>query len=163
MKKLVILLMVAGLFASLAFSAEDGDNTVKKNEKQNAVPVRKGEPARPERSSLAGRPERGSVNREERYQQMLARRAEIHKQAIGELEEIKKIAQEENATRTVEAIQKMIDKKNAEYKKGIEEFTRMQKERADQIRQRTGQPDLTPSEKKVEKAKDTADQEEPVK
>jgi gas vesicle protein len=160
MKKLVTFLMVAGLFAGLAFSGEDGDKEVKKSEKQDAAPVEKGELKRPERSSLAGRPERGSVNREDRYQQMLSRRAEIHKQAIDELEEIKKIAQEENATRTVEALQKMIDKKNAEYKKDIEEFTRTQQKRADQIRQRTGNPGLTPSEKKV---KEAATQEEPVK
>lgn len=163
MKKLVTLLMVAALFAGLAFSGEEGDKEVKKSEKQNAAPPGKGELKRPERSSLAGRPGRGSVNPQERYQQMLSRRAEIHKQAIDELEEIKKIAQEEGATRTVEALQKMIDKKNAEYKKGIEEFTRMQRQRADQIQQRTGKPDSAAPGKKVEKTKEAATQEEPIK
>jgi len=163
MKKLVTLLMVASLFAGLAFSGEEGDKEVKKSEKQNAAPVIKGESGRPGRPSLAGRPGRGSVNPQERYQQMLSRRAEIHKQAIDEIEEIKKIAQEEGATRTVEALQKMIDEKNAEYKKGIEEFTRMQRQRADQIQQRTGKPDLTAPEKKVEKTKEAATPEEPIK
>ncbi|MDH4203151.1 MAG: hypothetical protein OEV87_09680 [Phycisphaerae bacterium] len=162
MKKLVTLLMVAGLLIGLAIATEEGDKEAKKSEKQNPAPVIKGESGRPGRQSLAGRPGRGSVNRQERYQQMLSQRAEIHKQAIDELEEIKKIAQEEGATRTVEAIQKMIDKKNTAYKEGIEKFTRMQRERAEQIRQRTSEPELTPSEKKAEKTKGAAVQEEPV-
>ena len=40
-----------------------------------------------------------------------------HQQIIRELEEIKKVAQEENAVKTAEAIQNLIDKKNAEYKR----------------------------------------------
>jgi len=122
------------------------------------VPAEKGELKSPVRSPIAGRPVRGPVDPQQRYQQMLSKRAEIHKQGIDELEEIKKIAQEEGAARTVEAIQKMIDKKNAEYKKSIQGFTRMQRERADQIRQRTGKPVLN-----VEKAKEAASQKEPVK
>ena len=163
MKKLVTLLMVAGLLIGLAIATEEGEQEVKESVKQNPAPVIKGEMKRPGSQSLAGRPGRGSVNPQERYQQMLSRRAEIHKQAIDELEEIKKIAEEEGATRTVEAIQKMIEKKNTVYKEGIEKFTRMQRERAEQIRQRTGKPKLTPSEKKVEKTKGAAVQEKPVK
>ena len=158
MKKSVTLLMVAGLFVGLTFSGEDSDKEVRKSEKQIAAPVEKGALIRPERPSLAGRPVRGPVDMQQRYQQMLTQRAEIHKQAIDELEEIKKIAQEEGATRTVEALQKMIDNKNAEHKKSIQNFTRMQRERADQIRQRTGKPVLN-----VEKGKEAASQKEPVK
>jgi len=98
-----------------------------------------------------------ALDPQERQRQMLASRADIHKKAIDELEEIKKIAQEEGAVRTVEAVQKMIDKKNDEYKKGIEAFTRMQRERAEQIRQRTSDPDLKP-----EKTKEAASPREPV-
>jgi hypothetical protein len=136
MKKLAILLMVAGLFSGRAFSGEDGTKEAKKTEKQNVGSVEKGEIKRPDRSSLPSRSGRGSVDPQQRFQEMLSRQAEIHKKEIDELVEIKKIAEEENATRTAEAIQKVIDKKDAEYKKKIEQATLQQKKRAEQIRER---------------------------
>jgi len=156
MKKLVALLMVVGLFVGMAIAAEDGEQEVKKVKKQDIVPSRRDTQARPGMPVVMGR-NTVALDPQERQRQMLASRADIHKKAIDELEEIKKIAQEEGAVRTVEAVQKMIDKKNDEYKKGIEAFTRMQRERAEQIRQRTSDPDLKP-----EKTKEAASPREPV-
>ena len=136
MKKIGILLMIVGVFAGLAFCGEEDVKEAKKSDKQTVAPVRKGEMKRPDSSFRPGRTERGSIDPQDRFQQMLSRRAEIHKKEIDELVEIKKIAEEENATRTAEAIQKVIDKKDAEYKKEIEQFVRQQKERAEQIRER---------------------------
>ena len=59
-----------------------------------------------------------------------------HKQAVAELEAIKKIAEEEDATRTTEALQKMIDKKNADFKQSMERFESQRSERLKQLQQR---------------------------
>jgi hypothetical protein len=162
MKKLVALLMVAGLFIGLAIAAEDGAQETRKIKKQDTVPSRRDTQARPGMPAVTARDRAAGLDSQERQRQMLASRAEIHKQAIDELEAFKMIAQEEGAVRTAEAIQKMIDKKNEEYQKSIEAFTRKQRERAEQIRQRTRQPNVTPSEKKVEEAKEAVSPTEPA-
>ena len=77
--------------------------------------------------------------RRQGYQQMLARRAEVQAAAIAELVAIKKIAQEENAERTVEAIQALIDKKNTEYQERVKKQEAQRRERAEQMQQRTQQ------------------------
>ncbi len=81
-----------------------------------------------------------SMDRQQAYQEMLAKRVDSHKQALAELEGIKKIAEEENATRTVEALQKMIDKKDAEFKQKMEQFERQRRERSKRVQQRTKKP-----------------------
>lgn len=81
-------------------------------------------------------------NRQQAYQEMLEKRGAAHKKAVAELEAIKKIAEEEDATRTVEALQKMIDKKNAEFKQRMEQFESQRRERSKQLQQRTaGRPE----------------------
>jgi hypothetical protein len=160
MKKLAVLLMVVGLFSGAALSAEENATEAKKVEKKDVTPAKGDNVLRSGRSSTARVPGQGPVDRQDRYRQMLARRGEIHQQAIDELLEIKKIAEEEGATRTVEAIQKIIDKKNAEYKEGVEQFTRQQRERAEQIRQRGEKSGV--KEPVMEKAKEAASQREPV-
>jgi len=79
-------------------------------------------------------------NHRQAYQEMLAKRRANHKQALAELEEIKKIAKEEGATRTAEAIQKMIDKKDAEFKQKMEQFEQQRRERSKRVQQRTEKP-----------------------
>lgn len=80
-------------------------------------------------------------NRQQAYQKMLEKRGAAHKKAVTELEAIKKIAEEEDAPRTVEALQKMIDKKNAEFKQKMEQFEGQRRERSKQLQQRTaGRP-----------------------
>lgn len=78
-----------------------------------------------------------AADRELMYQDAVARRMAEHKAQITELEEIKKIAQEENASRTIEAIQKLIDKKDSQFKQSLEQFERQRRARMEQIQQRT--------------------------
>ena len=78
-------------------------------------------------------------NREQAYKEMLGKRMASHKNAITELEAIKKIAAEENAPRTVEAIGKMIDKKTAEFKQSMERFESQRRERSKRMQQRTAE------------------------
>lgn len=88
------------------------------------------------------------VDRSEMYQQMLERRFKIHKAEIDELEAIKKIAEEEGATRTVEAIEALIEKKSAEYKKSAAKFELQRRQHAEQIQKR--QSEGPKKEKKAE-------------
>ncbi|HOK97128.1 MAG TPA: hypothetical protein PKW71_13500, partial [Anaerohalosphaeraceae bacterium] len=70
-------------------------------------------------------------------QDATARRMAEHRAQIAELEEIKKVAQEENASRTVEAIQKLIEKKDSQFKQSLEQFERQRRARLEQIQERT--------------------------
>jgi hypothetical protein len=70
---------------------------------------------------------------------MIARRNEQHRKEMAEFEAIKKIAEEEGAKRTVEALQKLIDKKNEEFIKSVEQMEKFRKNRQDQIRTRSGE------------------------
>ncbi|MEN8126518.1 MAG: hypothetical protein ABFR90_01805 [Planctomycetota bacterium] len=148
MKKIIPLLIIAVLVVGLTFAAEEGEKQTKGIKKEGAAPAQKYPDARRGRpSSLEGR-RRSPAGRQEMYRQMLSRREEVHKQAIAELEAIKKIAEEEGATRTVEAIQALIDKKDNEYKEKKEKFESQQRERAEQVRQRTGKQGGAAPEKK---------------
>jgi hypothetical protein len=103
----------------------------------------------------------GITNRNQMYQEAMARRMTEHQAAMAELEAIKKIAEEENAARTVEAIQKLIDEKNARFKQSLEQVERQRRERLEQIQQRTPTPkardvqkeQTDTSEKKADPAK----------
>ena len=141
MKKLITLLLVTGLIAGLAFAAEDGEKQTNRIKKDEVVPAKKGSETRPGRPTAMDRYRQSSTDRQERYRQAMNQRAERHRQEVAEIEAIKKIAEEEGATRTVQAIQKMIDKKNAAYKEGIERYNRMRQGHSEQIRQRTGRPE----------------------
>ena len=85
-------------------------------------------PQRPQRPGPAGRGpvaepgQRGrgpadrapaqTVDREEMYEQLVNRRQQAHQAEIDKLEAILKIAKEEKAVETAEAIQRLIDEKN---------------------------------------------------
>lgn len=90
-----------------------------------------------QRTAPAGRMD--AAGREQMRTQAIARQTEAHRAQIQELLDIKKIAEEENATRTAEAIQKLIDKKNAEYQKNIEQVERLRRERAARLQRRSEQ------------------------
>lgn len=85
------------------------------------------------RRSTAAARERMTGGREQMYQQRLAQQADAHAAEIKELMDIKKIAEEENATKTAEAIQALIDKKNNAYKQQVEQVERARRERAERL------------------------------
>ncbi len=85
-----------------------------------------------------------AAGREEMYRQRMAQQTETHRAGIKELLDIKKIAEEENATRTVEAIQNLIDKKNAEFRKNVEQVERARRERSQRLQERTARAPSRP-------------------
>ncbi|MBM4104047.1 MAG: hypothetical protein FJ263_08345 [Planctomycetes bacterium] len=101
----------------------------------------------------------GPGGMQQAYEEFTKKREEEHKKAVAELEEIRKIAESEKATKTVEALQKMIDKKNADFKKATEEsenkraemqqrMDQLQKERAAKNAQNPAvKPEGEPKEK----------------
>jgi hypothetical protein len=59
-----------------------------------------------------------------------------HQETIAELTAILKLAQEENAVKTAEAVQKLIDKQNAEYKQNLSRLQQRQAELQRRLEQR---------------------------
>lgn len=104
-----LLLMVM----AVAWGAETATKT--ENSATETTQVRQ----RPARPAAA----RTGMDREAMYKEMVNRRMEVHQESLGELKAIKKIAEEENAPKTAEAIQKLIDKKDGEFKQELERLT----------------------------------------
>ena len=127
MKKLTWICVLACLAAGLVFAAEDAANTT--------------EPARGEANQqmtervAVPRTLNRAATRDQMYQQRLSRQSELHQAEVGKLTAILKIAEEENATRTAEAIQKLIDQKNAEYKETLASLSAQRGQRTGQVRQ----------------------------
>ncbi len=92
--------------------------------------------ARRERLTSRGGRGQSPTARDQMYREMLAKQGEKHREALKELEDIKKIAEEEGATKTAEAIQALIDKKDADYKQNIEKAEKARAERAERVEQR---------------------------
>ena len=164
MKKVIALMMVAGILTGVAFSTEESEKEVKRIKKDDVAPFQKNLQQRPVKPDSSERRKRPARTPEERLQLMLSRQTEVHekemgglKKAIDELKAIKKIAEEEGATRTVEALQKMIDVKNAEYKTKTEQFSRQQKERIEQNRQRSRESVQKRPEKRPVPVKEESD------
>ena len=87
----------------------------------------------------SSRPMPGSENASrgdvmQRFDQQIAQRRKEHENAIRELEGIKKVALEEKATKTVALVQKLIDKKNAEFQKVADQI----KQYRDRLKERMG-------------------------
>ena len=108
---------------------------------------------------------RMTESREQMYREHMAKQAEIHRAEIKELLDIKAIAEEENATKTAEAIQALIDKKNAVYQKNIEQVERARRERSEQLQKRMQQieeqqqkPDSAGSKKPDEAVEEAPDE-----
>ncbi len=79
---------------------------------------------------------RSGQSREQMIKDMQSRRNKVHQAALQELKDIKKLAEEEGATKTAEAIQKLIDKKDAEYKQEIQRFEQIRRQRAEMVQKR---------------------------
>ena len=143
MKKVLIgMMIVAGLgFAAIVWAAEEGQAAkqpaaaAEGQRGPRQMPMRPGMPSR-EQMRGAGPNLQGPAGMQQGFENMIKQRQEDHKKAIDELEEIKRIAESEKATKTVEALQKMIDNKNAEFKKMVDEIEKRQKERMEMIQKR---------------------------
>lgn len=102
----------------------------------------------------------GPGGMQQAYEEFTKKREDEHKKAIAELEEIRKIAESEKATKTVAALQKMIDFKNAEFKKSVEEAEKKRAEMQQRMEQRQKEmaaknaqnPPVKPEDKPKEKA-----------
>jgi hypothetical protein len=119
-------------------------------------------PGLPMREQMRGRGPAmpGPGGMQQAYEEFTKKREEEHKKAIAELEEIRKIAESEKATKTVAALQKMIDNKNAEFKKNMEEAEKKRAEMQQRMEQRQQEmaaknaqnPPVKPEDKPKEKA-----------
>ncbi|MHC4782812.1 MAG: hypothetical protein ACYTE0_07130 [Planctomycetota bacterium] len=150
MKKAIGLVLVVCCVSTLVMAETSGDKEADRKDADPAVSRQ-----RPEGAPRVSPGRRGDPrSRQQAYQEMLEKRGAAHKKAIAELEAIKKIAEDEDAKRTVEALQKMIDKKSAEFKQRMEQFESQRRERSKQLQQRTnGRPQRNrPAEKAEEKS-----------
>ena len=133
-KKTIGLMLAVCLISAVVLAEASGDKKADPKGPDTSVSRQRPEGAPPVSPRRRGDPR----NRQQAYQEMLEKRGAIHKEAVAELEAIKKIAEEEGAKRTVEALQMMIDKKNAEFKQRMEQFETQRRERSKQLEQRTG-------------------------
>ena len=126
-KKWTGLMLAVLLGTGVVFAEAQQGNTSKdaqmRERLQRVAPGRSGDPAA----------------REQMFRDRMAQQAEKHSAEIKQLMDIKKLAEEEKATKTAEAIQKLIDGKNAVYQKNIEQVERARRERAARLQQRTQQ------------------------
>jgi hypothetical protein len=144
MKKVIIGVMVVVMLTCAVVWAAD--------QATQQAPVKS--PAAQMRGRGPGMPGPGGM--QQAYDEMVKKREAEHQKGIAELEEIKKIAASEKATKTVEALQKMIDKRNADFKKSVEEAEKKRAEMQERIKQHQQQmatqnaetqPAKTPAEK----------------
>ncbi|MHC5122750.1 MAG: hypothetical protein ACYSOR_00940 [Planctomycetota bacterium] len=133
-KKTIGFMLAVCLISAVVMAQASGDKKADPKGADASVSRQRPEGAPPVSPRRRGDPR----NRQQAYQEMLEKRGAIHKEAVAELEAIKKIAEEEGAKRTVEALQMMIDKKNAEFKQRMEQFETQRRERSKQLEQRTG-------------------------
>ena len=150
-KKIIELVLAVCLISTLAMAESSTENEVEQKRRGVGVPVSR---QRQEDAPRVSPGRRGApMDRRQAYQEMRAKRMDGHKQALAELEGIKKIAEEEGATRTAEAIQKMIDRKDAEFKQKAEQFERQRRERSKRVQQRTAERSVRkkPAEKTEQK------------
>lgn len=168
-RNLIWFLPVTFLICGLWLQAEEQQA----EPKSQAIPARRprmGQPARPRaRVSMT------DPNTQDRYpsrtgrlamQEPSGRQAESpflmqeknHQELIGQLTEIKKMAEEEGASKTAQAIQQLIDKRNEEFKKNAEAIQKRQLEMQQRIQERMnrrGRP-TGPAAENVEKTMEQA-------
>lgn len=77
-----------------------------------------------------------SMSPEERYRGQMLSQQQQHEALMKELTEIKKIAEEEGAEKTVEAIQKLIDKRTGEYQQSVQAMQKRRLEMQKRIEER---------------------------
>lgn len=107
MKKMGLMIIAVSLSLSVAaLAAEKSTNTQTPSQSQTA-PAAKGKG-------------RGMAQTPKMLADEIAKLKQEHQAVINELEEIKKLAAEEKATKTAAAVDKLITKKNQEFQKKIE-------------------------------------------
>lgn len=126
----LILMLVVGAGIVFAEAAKADKPEVKVNEQVQQEAQR-----RPPALNPIGR---GAAmpDRQQMYRERIAKLTEAHKASLKELEDIKKIAEEEGATKTAEAIQALIDKKDAEFKEKMQQSEQRRREGALQIQEK---------------------------
>lgn len=134
MKKLIgfwsmlVLFLVVGLWVYAAEPESASGNEKDVSAQTAADLVKAGQKTAATESSLrekspAGRIRRGaSASPENAFEARISSRIKVHLELIGELTEIKKIAEEEGAEKTTKAIQDLIDKRNQEHQKSMQEL-----------------------------------------
>lgn len=125
MKKLAALILVVGFVISgfVFAEAEEEQSRETPQVRQNGS-----------RTSPVGRVGmRG--DRKQMMREWMEKQRTEHEAALKELKDIKKIAEEEEAVKTAEAIQKLIDKKDAEFKKKIEQMQLARQAREKKMRE----------------------------
>ena len=145
-KKLAGLILALFVISGFVFAEAE---KVKKAEKMEKTEAQQLDPKTRSMPRRGSRPDRSQMLRERMEKQM-----KVHKAALKELEDIKKIAEEEGATKTAEALQKLIDKKDAQFKKNLQKFEKARKERALKLQERTkkDKPEIEKPAKKVKEA-----------
>ncbi len=140
MKKAMItamLVAIMGLSASL-WAEDDASQT--SGDGQQQVKPEKPRSAQMRERGMMGRGGRDPNAMQQMVQDGIERRKQEHQAVMKELEAIKKIAESENATKTAEAIQKMIDAKDAAFKKQVAEVEKRRAEMMERRNQRTQEP-----------------------
>jgi hypothetical protein len=134
MKKAMITGMLVAIMAlSASLWAADDASQAKSGDEQKQVMPEKPRSAQMRERGMMGRGGRDPNAMQQMVQDGIERRKQEHQATIKELEEIKKIAESEKATKTAEAIQKMIDAKDAAFKKQVAE---VEKRRAEMMEKR---------------------------
>ena len=139
-KKLAGLILVLFVIGGFVFAEAE------KAQKQEKPDVERLDP----RTRSMGHP-RSRADRSQMYRERMEKQMEMHKAALKELEDIKKLAEEEGATKTAAALQKLIDKKDARFKKNLQQFEKARRERALKLQEKT-KKDKPEMEKPVKKA-----------
>ena len=144
-KKLTGLILAIFVTSGFVF-AKTQKVEAQKEETQKTPQVQRRDPRANPVSRTGSRADRSQMMRERMQKQM-----EMHQAALKELEDIKKIAEEEGATKTAKALQKLIDKKDTAFKERLQQFEKARRERALRLQEKTkkGKPE---TEKPVKKA-----------
>jgi vacuolar-type H+-ATPase subunit I/STV1 len=142
MKKVIAGLMIMAMVSvTVVWAADEGQAAKEKKALETPKQMPSRGPVMPMREQMRGRgpgmPGAGGMS--QAYEEFSKKRAAEHNKAIAELEEIKKIAGSEKATKTVEALQKMIDNKNIEFKKSVEAAEKQRAEMQERAQQRQQQ------------------------
>ena len=163
-RRLAGLILALFLISGFVFAEAEAEK-VKKSEKPE---VKRIDPKTRSMAPRGFRPDRSQMRRERMQKQVETHKAalkelavikkiaevEAHQAALKELADIKKIAEEEGATKTAEALQKLIDKKDTKFKKDLQKFEKARKERSLKLQEKTKaklKKNNSEVEKKVEK------------
>jgi len=95
------------------------------------------------------------MDRNQMMRERMKKQVEVHQAALKELEDIKKIAEEEGATKTVAALQKLIDEKDAKFKEDLQKIEKARREREKKLKEKVeaqAQKKASEAENKTEEA-----------